>query len=180
MKKAIGRPMTPEQKLRLVAFGLLAVLTVGTSGFMYLERMSPLDSLYMTVITLSTVGFGEINPLHTGGRTFVIFLIVFGVALAGFTFSVIGQMVLEGQIREMFGRRKMDSRIRKMTGHYIIAGYGRVGRHVASEFQRRSVSFVVLERNDDAIAELVDEWQDWPVEKRIDQHTGPVQKHIRW
>jgi len=149
--------MTPEQKLRLVAFGLLVVLLVGTVGFMYLEEMSPVDSLYMTVITLSTVGFGEVNPLHSEGRTFVMFLIIFGVGLAGYTATVVGQMVLEGQIREMLGRRKMDSRIRKMTGHYIIAGYGRVGRHVTSEFQRRGVSFVVLERNDDAIAQLVDE-----------------------
>jgi voltage-gated potassium channel len=157
MRYSTNRSMTPEEKLRLAAYGLLAVLLVGTFGFMYLEHMSPLDSLYMTVITLSTVGFGEVNPLHSGGRTFVIFLIVFGVALAGFTFSVIGQMVLEGQIREIFGRRKMDSRIRKMTGHYIIAGYGRVGRHVASEFQRRGVSFVVVERDDEAISQLVAE-----------------------
>lgn len=62
--------MTPEQKLRLVAFGLLVVLLVGTVGFMYLEEMSPVDSLYMTVITLSTVGFGEVNPLHSEGRIY--------------------------------------------------------------------------------------------------------------
>jgi voltage-gated potassium channel len=157
MRDSLDRSLTPVEKLRLAAFVLMAVLAAGTLGFMYLEQMSPLDSLYMTVITLSTVGFGEVNPLHAVGRTFVIFLIVFGVALAGFTFSVIGQMVLEGQIREIFGRRKMDSRIRKMAGHYIIAGYGRVGRHVASEFRRRGASFVVLERDNDAIAQLIAE-----------------------
>lgn len=133
---------------------MAAVLVVGTSGFVVIERMAPLDALYMTVITLSTVGFGEVTVLHPAGRVFVIFLILFGVALAGFTASVIGQMMLEGQFKEIFGRRKMEGKIGKMSSHFIIAGYGRVGRQVAQEFARRDIQFVVIEKDNEAIVNL--------------------------
>lgn len=132
----------------------MVVLVSGMTGFMLLEGMQPLDALYMTVITLSTVGFGEVSPLHPHGRIFVIFLILFGVALAGFTASVIGQLVLEGQFKEIFGRRKMENRIRKVSNHFIIAGYGRVGRQVALEFQRRNVNFVVIEKGEEGVQSL--------------------------
>ena len=97
--------LTPVQKLRMVVTALALVVLAGTIGFMALERIAPLDALYMTVITLSTVGFREVVPLHPYGKVFVILLIVFGVALAGFAVSVIGQIVVEGEFREIFGRR---------------------------------------------------------------------------
>jgi len=146
--------LTAPQKLSLALSGLVIVIVAGTLGFMVLENMQPLDALYMTVITLSTVGFGEINPLHPTGRIFVIFLILFGVALAGFTASVIGQLVLEGQFKEIFGRKKMENKISKISGHIIIAGYGRVGRQVALEFARKKVNFVVIEKHEEGIQEL--------------------------
>lgn len=147
-------PLTARQKLSIAIGGLLLVIAVGMMGFILLENMDPLDALYMTVITLSTVGFGEISPLHPSGRLFVIFLILFGVALVGFTASVIGQIVLEGQFRELFGRKKMENKIRKISGHFIIAGYGRVGRQVAWEFQKRNVKFVVIEKGDEGAQTL--------------------------
>lgn len=146
--------LTASQKLSLAVSGLVIVIVIGTVGFMVLENMQPLDALYMTVITLSTVGFGEINPLHPVGRIFVIFLILFGVALAGFTASVIGQIVLEGQFKEIFGRRKMENKISKISNHFIIAGYGRVGRQVALEFAKKKVNFVVIEKHEEGIQEL--------------------------
>lgn len=149
--------LTPIQKLRMAAAASALVVLLGTLGFMLLERMNLMDSLYMTIITLSTVGFREVTPLHPYGKLFVIFLIVFGVALAGFTASVIGQLVLEGEFREIFGRRKMESKIRKMSGHYIIAGYGRVGRQVAQEFKKRHVPFVVIEKMEEAASRLFSE-----------------------
>lgn len=157
MSNSSKEHLTPVQKLRMVLLTLALVVFVGTVGFMLLERMGPLDALYMTIITLSTVGFGEVAPLHPYGRLFVIFLIVFGVAMAGFTASVIGQLVVEGQFREIFGRRRMESKIRKMSGHYIIAGYGRVGREVAQEFKKRNVPFVVIEKEDDAASRIFSE-----------------------
>ncbi len=149
--------LTPVQKLRMAMAASALVVFLGTLGFMLLERMNLMDSLYMTIITLSTVGFREVKPLHPYGKLFVIFLIVFGVALAGFTASVIGQLVLEGEFREIFGRRKMENKIRKMSGHYIIAGYGRVGRQVAQEFKKRQVSFVVIEKLEEVASQLFSE-----------------------
>ncbi|MDF1545920.1 MAG: potassium channel protein [bacterium] len=148
---------TSAKKLRLVFFGLGVVMALGTIGFIYLEDMETIDALYMTVITLSTVGFREVHPLHYSGKIFVIFLITFGVALVGYTLSVFGEWILEGQLRDLFGRKKMESRLKKLSGHYIIAGYGRVGRQVAGEFQKRSVSYVVIEKGEKALTELADE-----------------------
>ncbi len=144
--------LTTSQKLAVAFGGLVAVIAFGTIGLMTIEKMDLVDALYMTVITLSTVGFGEVTPLHPLGRIFVIFLILVGVALAGFTASVIGELVLEGHFSEIFGRRKMESRIGKLNGHFIIAGFGRVGRQVAKEFQKRKVDFVVIEKDSDTIS----------------------------
>ncbi|MEW5993509.1 MAG: potassium channel protein [Candidatus Zixiibacteriota bacterium] len=149
--------LTSIQKLRIAILVMLLIVFTGTVGFMVLERMAPLDAVYMTVITLSTVGYGEVKPLHPEGRLFAIFIIVFGVAMAGFTASVIGQIVVEGQFKEMLGRRKMEGRIRKMSGHYIIAGYGRVGRQVAAEFKNRKVPFLVIEKDEKETARLFNE-----------------------
>ncbi|NOY88925.1 MAG: potassium channel protein [FCB group bacterium] len=138
---------TSLQKLRLAILGMALVIILGMLGFVLIEHMKPIDALYMSVITLSTVGFKEVTPLHTTGRIFVIFLIIFGVALVGYTASVIGQIVLEGQFREIFGRRKMENKISKMSNHFIIAGYGRVGAQVAKEFIKKKAKFVVIDRN---------------------------------
>ena len=149
--------LTSSAKLQLVFVGLGVVMTLGTIGFMFFEKMGLVDALYMTVITLSTVGFREVHPLHLSGKIFVIFLITFGVALMGYTLSVFGQWILEGQFRQMFGRRKMESRIKKLSDHFIIAGYGRVGRQVAGEFRKRSVNFVIVEKNENAIEQIVND-----------------------
>ncbi len=147
-------PLTASQKLSIAVGALVIVVLGGTLGFVTLEGMDPLDALYMTVITLSTVGFGEIRPLHPAGRIFVIFLIMFGVALVGFTASVVGQIILEGQLRDVLGRRKMENKIRKISRHFIIAGFGRVGRQVALEFKKKNVSFVVIEKSQEGIENL--------------------------
>lgn len=147
--------MTSTQKLLLAFLGYMVIVFTGIIGFMILEGLSPLNALYMTVITLSTVGFGEVTPLHPAGRVFVIFLILFGVALTGFFVSIIGQMVIEGQFREIFGRRKMEKQITKLSDHHIIAGYGRVGRQVATEFQKKKAPFVVIEKDEGSIIGLL-------------------------
>lgn len=149
-----GRSLTAGQKLGVVAIGMAGVLLLGTIGFVYIEEMNPIDALYMTVITLSTVGFGEVQPLHPLGRLFVIFLIIFGVALTGYTASVLGQIVLEGYFSEVLGRRKMERTIARLENHTIIAGYGRVGRQVAQEFINRLAPFVVIDRQEVGSDEL--------------------------
>jgi voltage-gated potassium channel len=149
-----NKQLSPLAKLRLVLGAAVGLVLLGVLGFGLLEDMGPLDALYMTIITISTVGFGEVQPLHWAGRIFVMFLIVGGVGMAWFTASIVGQIIIEGQLRELLGKRKMESKIRKMKNHYIIAGYGRVGRQVALEFMRRKVPFVVIEKTDAEIQNL--------------------------
>jgi voltage-gated potassium channel len=143
--------LTPSKKLSLGLIVLFAIIVGGSIGFSILENMRPLDALYMTVITLSTVGFGEVSPLSPAGRAFVMILIIVGVMTATFTASTIGQIVLEGQLRSLLGRKKMDNKIKKLSSHNIIAGFGRVGRQVAEEYARRKVPFVVIEKNPEAL-----------------------------
>ncbi len=145
------------RKFRLALLLLVVILAFGTLGFIVIDDYAPVDALYMTVITLSTVGFGEVHTLSEEGRMFAMVLIVLGVSLGAFTFSVIGQMVLEGHLREMYGRRRMQKKIDRLSGHGVIAGYGRVGRRVAREFISRRASFVVIENDPEALRVLEQE-----------------------
>lgn len=146
---------SPVRKFQLALLSLATLVVIGTIGLMLLENMSTFDALYMTIITLSTVGFGEISPLHPGGRMFIVTLIIFGVAGVTYGAAAIGQMILEGELRRIMGRRKMDKRIKRMDDHCIIAGFGRVGRQVAREYAKRKVPFVVIE-NDNAAINFLD------------------------
>jgi voltage-gated potassium channel len=140
--------LSSTAKLRLVILLVLMVVCGGTMGFVVIEDMEPFDAFYMTVITLSTVGFGEVTPLTPVGRLFVVILIGFGVAAAGSLAALMGQQVLEGHFRSLVMRRKMENRLKRMSDHFIIAGFGRVGRQVAKEFQAKGVPCVVIEQNE--------------------------------
>jgi len=138
--------LSASSKLSILMVGVAFVVGGGTIGFMYLENMNPLNALYMTVITLSTVGFGEVRPLHPAGRLFVIFLIVFGVILAAAIAKFVGEWVLEGHFKHLVTRRNMEAKLKKISNHFIIAGLGRVGSQVATQFLARRVPFVVIEK----------------------------------
>lgn len=133
-----------------MAFGILTII-VGTGGFVVIEGWEILDTLYMTIITLSTVGFKEMHTLSTGGRVFTIFLIFFGAFAAAFFIKSLAGMVLEGQLQAILGKRKMEKNVQKLKNHIIICGYGRVGRKVAQEFERRQEPFVIIERDQEMI-----------------------------
>jgi len=150
-----GQPSSFVRRFVVALVALLFVITIGTTGFMTLERMELLDACYMTIITLSTVGFGEVKPLHPSGKMLAIFVILTGVAVGTYTATTLGQLVVEGQFKEMFGRKKMKSKIGQLTNHYVIAGFGRVGQQVALEFQRGGVDFVVIERDPEQIKSLM-------------------------
>ncbi len=142
-------------KLRLVAMSVLVTIVGGTLGFIVIEDMEPFDALYMTVITLSTVGFSEVSPLTQTGRIFVVVLIAFGVAIAASLAALMGQQVLEGHFGSLVTRRKMENRLRKMSNHYVIAGFGRVGRQVAKEFQAKGVQCVVIEQSESSADQIM-------------------------
>jgi voltage-gated potassium channel len=118
---------------------------------MAIEDWTVMDSLYMTVITLSTIGYGEVNPVSQPGRIFTLVLIVMGV---GFFLYVIGnvvQFLVEGRIRLVLGRHKLDKQIGHLNNHYIVCGYGRMGRALCRYLIQKGLKFVVVEKNEDRI-----------------------------
>jgi voltage-gated potassium channel len=143
--------MSPGRRFLIAIAGIVALTAVGTVGYMAIEHMSALDAIYMTVITISTVGYEEVKPLGTGGRIFTMALIVTGVGTAFYLFAAVTQFVVEGQLREMVGRVAMKRKIEQLEGHIVICGFGRMGRVVADEVTRSGGQAVVIER--DAVRE---------------------------
>lgn len=130
------------------------MLLGGTIGYMVIEGWSLIEALYMTVITLSTVGYSEVHRLSPTGRIFTVGLILLGV---GFVFYLAGsviQFMVEGRIREILGRRKLEKRIRAQEGHYIICGFGRVGSSIGEALALRPLGIVVIERDPARISKL--------------------------
>ena len=146
--------MALEKKIKWLLLLLLGVILYGTLGYTLIERWSLLDSLYMTIITLSTVGFREVRVLSPIGKIFTMILVVFGVGGAAYTVSVIGRWLIEGEIREIFGRRKMEKQLKDLNDHYIVCGYGRVGAQVCREFCARKAPLVVVDKNPEMIEVL--------------------------
>ena len=139
--------MTTVNRLFLAIAALIALVFVGTAGFHYIEGWAWFDGFYMTLTTMATVGYGEIHPLSHAGRIFNSFLIVAAVIGAGFTIATFSQALLEFEFGKLFGRRRMEHELAKLSGHYIICGAGRVGRTVARELHDRGESCVIIEKD---------------------------------
>jgi voltage-gated potassium channel len=141
-----------------VLFGLLLILAViGIVGFHFIEGWSWFDGLYMVVTTFTTIGYQEVHPLSHAGRIFNIFLIVCGVSLLFLMIGTLTQALLEFELRDFFGRRRMEREIDRLEGHYIICGAGRVGRSVARELRRKPAPFVVIDANEPKMAKFASE-----------------------
>ncbi len=130
------------------------VVFVGTLGYMIIEGWPFLDSLYMTIITLSTVGFGEVYPLSSKGQAFTIILIFMGIGVVAYTIGSVAQFMVEGHLKRLWEKRAMQKKIDKLKGHYIVCGYGRVGKGVCEELKREKRSVVVIERNAELVSDL--------------------------
>lgn len=126
---------------------LVLVSVAGTIGYLALG-FGPLDAVYQTVTTVSTVGFREVEPLTPAGKVFTMALILVGVGAALYAFSVLIETFLEGQLNELLGRRRMEQSIASMRDHVIICGWGRVGRSIGSELVDGNRDLVVVERNE--------------------------------
>ncbi|MBA2277552.1 MAG: potassium channel protein [Chloroflexia bacterium] len=135
----------------LVAF--LVTLVVGTAGYMLIEGWSLNDAFYMVAMTVTTVGFGEVRPLSTVGRLFTVGLIFTGVMLVWYTMSLLVATIVESSVRQRWGRRRMDQRIRRTAGHVIVCGYGRVGRQAVEELRRNEQEIVVIDTDPTALGE---------------------------
>jgi len=124
---------------------LAGVLLIGTFGYHFLEGWPLFDALYMTIITLTTVGFGEVHPLDGPGRWFTIVLLLFSVGIVAYSATTLAQMVVETEFRAVFWRRRMQKRIESTREHYIVCGYGRTGRAVCKSLERYRMPYVVIE-----------------------------------
>jgi voltage-gated potassium channel len=140
------RAITLRNKLILSLILIIIVLLSGTAGYYFIEGWNLFDSLYMTVITLSTVGFQEIEPLSKAGKGFTIGLIFFSLGVVAYTVNYGVRAIFEGEIQEVFGRRKLKKALESLENHYIVCGYGRMGKVICNEFKARGVSFVVVEK----------------------------------
>lgn len=136
----------------VIAFSALCLVVVtGTLGYMIIEDWEAFDGLYMTIITLTTVGYGEVHRVSRAGRIFTMFMIVVGGGLNLYVTAALVQFFVEGRIRAIMGRRRLDRKIKKMKNHYIICGYGRIGRVLCQNLSKRPKGVVVIEKNSELI-----------------------------
>lgn len=137
--------MDPVRQFQLSLLLLLGLMLVGVVGYHYLEGMPWVDGAYMTIITLTTVGFGEVYPLSPAGRLFTMMLILLGVGVSAYAVSNAVEIIVGNSLWISMGERQMQQRIDGMQGHYIVCGYGRMGRAIVHEFERRGEPFVVVD-----------------------------------
>ncbi|MGW8312424.1 MAG: potassium channel family protein [Desulfuromonadales bacterium] len=149
--------MDSLRHLRLSVALLVAIIASGTLGYRLIEGWQTFDALYMTVITLSTVGFKEVHNLSPDGKIFTIILIISGTSTIAYTLGRLLQFTLEGQLRRLLGRKKLENRISKLRNHYIICGFGRIGHLICREFHSRPTPFVIVEKDPHIIERLVRE-----------------------
>lgn len=147
-------PVDPVRHLKISVAILLLLVSAGTIGFMSIEHWSLLDALYMTIITLGTVGFKEVHDLSDTGKGFTMSLIVVGVSVLGYIVGSLAQIMFEGQIQRVIGRKKVEKRIEALRGHYIVCGFGRIGSLICREFFSHKLPFVVVEKHAETLEKL--------------------------
>lgn len=140
-----------SSKLLKVLLLLLLFIFTGTYGYVLLEGFSFVDALYMTVITLSTVGFSEVQPLDTHGKIFTIMLILSGVGILAYAASIFAEELITGKLMERYKKRTVENTIKKLNNHVIICGFGRNGRQAARKLRLYKNPFVVVEKSLDRI-----------------------------
>ncbi len=147
----------PHLKLRLLRIALAIVLTlvVGTLGFVVIEHYPPFDAFYMSLMTITTVGYAEVHPLGFAGRVFNCFLIFFGVSVMFMAVGGITQTIIELEFSKYFEKRRVRRMIEKLNNHLIVCGFGRVGRGSAYELKRDGVPFIVIDNHDDKVERAI-------------------------
>ncbi len=150
--------MKALRNLKHIGAALAALTAVGAAGFHYLEGWPWFDALYMVVITFTTIGYGEVHELSRTGRMFNLGLIISGGTLVALGIGSLTQALLEFELTNFFGRRKMQREIARLEGHYIICGAGRVGRSAARELAHKPADFVVIENSVDKAVRFENEF----------------------
>jgi len=146
--------MITLRKLLTLAGVLMALLVLGSLGYVWIEGWSFFDALYMTVTTLSTVGYREVHPLSRTGQVYNILLILSGMGVMLYIVTALARVVVEGEIREALGKRRLVKRLQKLYNHYIICGFGRIGEIIARQLKQRGLPVVIVENNPEVLARL--------------------------
>jgi voltage-gated potassium channel len=146
--------MLTFRKIAQLLASLLAILVFGSLGFVWLEGWNFFDALYMTVTTLATVGYREVHPLSRAGQVYNMVLILSGMGVLFYIVTSLARVVVEGEIQEALGKRKLLKRIKKLSGHYIICGFGRIGEIIARQLKQRGVPLVIIDNNPDVISRV--------------------------
>ncbi len=134
---------------------LIGILAFGTYGYYFVEKMPLFEAFYMTMITISTVGYAEIVPLSHAGRALTIIIIILGITVGAYTIGMLVKAFIEGELLKMFGRIKVQKQISELKDHFIVCGFGRIGRIISNELAADDIDFVVIEQ-DSAIIEKIE------------------------
>lgn len=143
-----------DSKINKILFLIFSVLATGTIGYMLLSKYSFVDALYMTVITVTTVGFSEVKPFTPQDKIFTIFLILTSIFILGYAVSTFSEYLVSGKLFDYFKHRTVEKKITKLKGHSIVCGYGRNGRQAIIKLMNYNKKFVVVERNKELVEEI--------------------------
>ncbi len=126
---------------------IIAIFFIGIIGYHFIEGWNLLDSIYMMVITFSTIGYGEVKGLSSHGRIFTMFLILFGVGTGAYMMQGIARLIIEGDLRKMLEQQKLQRQLDKLKEHYIVCGYGKIGKVIVLELIEASIPFVIIDKD---------------------------------
>ena len=142
------------KKLRYSLLMLIGIIIFGTCGYYFVEHMPLFEAFYMTIITITTVGFAEVIPLSQSGRTITVIIIILGITAGTYTIGVLVRALVEGELVKIFGRIKVQKQVSELKNHFIICGFGRIGRIVCSELNDDKISFVIIEQDPTVIEHI--------------------------
>src|SRR5215813_1931549 len=140
-----------RRRLALIALAMIVTLAGGTAGFVLIEHYPLFDAFYMTLTTVTTVGYGEVRALSFEGRVFNSFLILFGVIIMLLAIGAMTQTVIELELTQFFGKRRVKNMLEKLEGNIILCGYGRVGGGAADELRHAGIPFVIVDYSDERV-----------------------------
>jgi voltage-gated potassium channel len=158
MRNAHVEPVNRFRNLRWIALALVVLFVLGTTGFHVLEGWPWFDAFYMVLITVTTIGYTEVHPLTEVGREFNVAVIILGVGLVFLAIGALAQALLEFELHNVFGRRRMEREIERLQDHYIICGAGRVGRSTARELALFPAPFVIIESSQEKLDNMPSGW----------------------
>jgi voltage-gated potassium channel len=150
----VTHPMNQTRHLRISLLLAVATFAFGIIGYRLIEGWSIMDAIYMTAITLSTVGYSEVHEMSELGRSFTMVLVITGVGFSLYVASAIVQFMVEGRIRTILGRKKLNRKINHLKGHYIVCGYGRIGRVLCRNLMGHPINLVVIDNDPETIPTL--------------------------